>query len=62
MDIHLLNALGITNCALFRCNEANDIECLTTDLPWLNGIVTLDTHNRLLKEQTPSLFLCDFFY
>ncbi|MEM7421122.1 MAG: EAL domain-containing protein [Pseudomonadota bacterium] len=61
MDIHLLNALGITNCALFRCNKANDIECLTTDLPWLNGIVTLDTHNRLLKEQTPSLFLCDFF-
>jgi diguanylate cyclase (GGDEF)-like protein len=61
MDIHLLNALGITNCALFRCHSNDDIECLTSDLGWLQGVVLLDDQRRLVKSDIPSLFLTDFF-
>lgn len=61
MDIHLLNALGITNCALFRCHSDDNIECLTTDLDWLSGVVTLDEHHRMVNSTIPSLFLTDFF-
>ena len=61
MDIHLLNALGITNCALFRCNSESDIECLTPELPWLANVVTIDENNKLQKKHIPSIFLDDFF-
>ena len=61
MDIHLLNALGITNCALFKCNTESDIECLTPELPWLANVVTLDENNKLQKKHIPSIFLDDFF-
>ena len=61
MDIHLLNALGITNCALFRCNSESDIECLTPELPWLGNVVTIDENNKLQKKHIPSIFLDDFF-
>ncbi|MCG7639533.1 MULTISPECIES: hypothetical protein [unclassified Alteromonas] len=56
MDIHLLNALGITNCALFRCNSESDIECLTPELPWLANVVTIDENNKLQKKHIPSIF------
>ena len=61
MDIHLLNALGITNCALFKCNSETDIACLTPEIPWLADVVSLDDNNRLQKKHIPSLFLHDFF-
>ncbi|WP_394223565.1 putative bifunctional diguanylate cyclase/phosphodiesterase [Alteromonas gracilis] len=61
MDIHLLNALGITNCALFKCNSEKDIECLTPELPWLSNVVNLDNNNKLSKKHIPSIFLDDFF-
>jgi len=61
MDIHLLNALGITNCALFKCSAEEELECLTPELPWLPHVVTLDEKNRLQKKHIPSIFLDDFF-
>jgi len=61
MDIHLLNALGITNCALFKYTDSHELECLTPDLPWLSHVVTLDANNKLQKQQIPSVFLDDFF-
>ncbi|MCZ8530890.1 putative bifunctional diguanylate cyclase/phosphodiesterase [Alteromonas sp. PRIM-21] len=62
MDIHLLNALGITNCALFKCNSEDDITCLTPELPWLSNVVSLDENNKLQKKHVPSIFLDDFFF
>ncbi|BFT31456.1 hypothetical protein D210916BOD24_26320 [Alteromonas sp. D210916BOD_24] len=60
MDIHLLNALGITNCAMFRFHSRNDIECLTLDIPWLNSLALFDNRNRLSESTVQSLFLKDF--
>jgi diguanylate cyclase (GGDEF)-like protein len=61
MDIHLLNALGITNCALFKYNPEDDITCLTPELPWLADVVSLDDNNKLQRKHIPSIFLDDFF-
>ena len=61
MDIHLLNALGITNCALFKCSSEKDITCLTPELPWLADVVSLDDNNKLQRKHIPSIFLDDFF-
>ena len=61
MDIHLLNALGITNCALFKYTDSHELECLTPELPWLSQVVTLDANNNLEKQHIPSIFLDDFF-
>lgn len=61
MDIHLLNALGITNCALFKYNSEDDITCLTPELPWLADVVSLDDNNKLQRTHIPSIFLDDFF-
>lgn len=60
MDIHLLNALGITNCALFCYHNEGDIECLTSDIPWLKNIAVFDSNNRLAEPEISSLFLSDF--
>ena len=57
MDIHLLNALGITNCALFKYTDSHELECLTPELPWLSQVVTLDANNNLEKQHIPSIFL-----
>lgn len=61
MDIHLLNALGITSCALFQLRSDKDLQCLTTDIPWLYDVVSLDRNNCISQDSITSLFLADFF-
>jgi len=56
MDIHLLNALGITNCALFKCSAEEELECLTPELPWLPHVVTLDEKKPTTKKAYPLHF------
>jgi len=58
MDIHLLNALGITDCAIFK--STTSLKCLTPDVSWLHKIATLDDDNKVNPDSFPSIFLDDF--
>ena len=58
MDIHLLNALGITDCAIFR--STTSLQCLTPDVSWLHKIVSLDDDDKIKPDAFSSIFLNDF--
>ncbi|CAD5259213.1 Diguanylate cyclase/phosphodiesterase (GGDEF & EAL domains) with PAS/PAC sensor [Alteromonas sp. 38] len=58
MDIHLLNALGITDCAIFK--STTSLQCLTPDVSWLHKIATLDEDNKVNPDTFSSIFLDDF--
>ena len=58
MDIHLLNALGITDCAIFK--STTSLQCLTPDVSWLHKIATLDDDNKVNPDSFSSIFLDDF--
>ena len=58
MDIHLLNALGITDCAIFK--STTSLQCLTPDVSWLHKIATLDKDNKVKPDTFSSIFLDDF--
>ncbi len=58
MDIHLLNALGITDCAIFK--STTSLQCLTPDVSWLHKIAILDDDNKVNPENFSSIFLDDF--
>lgn len=58
MDIHLLNALGITDCAIFK--STTSLQCLTPDVSWLHKIATLDDDNKVKPDTFSSIFLDDF--
>ncbi|WOI38195.1 EAL domain-containing protein [Alteromonas sp. CI.11.F.A3] len=58
MDIHLLNALGITDCAIFK--STTSLQCLTPDVSWLHKIATLDDDNKVNPDNFSSIFLDDF--
>jgi diguanylate cyclase (GGDEF)-like protein len=58
MDIHLLNALGITDCAIFK--STTSLQCLTPDVSWLRKIATLDDDNKVKPDTFSSIFLDDF--
>lgn len=60
MDIHLLNALGITDCAIFKRNARAQIQCLTPEVCWLHKVVPLTDDNLLDPNTIMSLFLEDF--
>ena len=58
MDIHLLNALGITDCAIFK--STTSLQCLTPDVSWLHKIVSLDDDDKIKPDAFSSIFLNDF--
>ncbi|WP_288388676.1 EAL domain-containing protein [uncultured Alteromonas sp.] len=58
MDIHLLNALGITDCAIFK--STTSLQCLTPDVSWLHKIATLDKDNQVKPDTFSSIFLDHF--
>ena len=58
MDIHLLNALGITDCAIFK--STTSLLCLTPDVSWLHKIVSLDDDDKIRPDAFSSIFLNDF--
>ncbi|WP_372619928.1 sensor domain-containing protein [Alteromonas stellipolaris] len=58
MDIHLLNALGITDCAIFK--STTSLQCLTPDVSWLHKIAILDDDNKVNPDNFSSMFLDDF--
>ena len=58
MDIHLLNALGITDCAIFK--STTSLQCLTPDVSWLHKIATLDKDNQVKPDTFSSIFLDNF--
>lgn len=58
MDIHLLNALGITDCAIFK--STTTLQCLTPDVSWLHKIAILDDDNKVNPDNFSSMFLDDF--
>ncbi|RUP79979.1 GGDEF-domain containing protein [Alteromonas sp. KS69] len=58
MDIHLLNALGITDCAIFK--STTSLLCLTPDVSWLHKIVSLDDDDKIKPDAFSSIFLNDF--
>jgi len=60
MDIHLLNALGITDCAIFKFHTPSTIQCLTPEVSWLHKVVALDDENNESNCHTPSIYLNDF--
>lgn len=60
MDLHLLNALGITDCAMFKRGNDNQITCLTPNVGWLKFVVTLTPNNTIDLDTTPSIYLIDF--
>lgn len=61
MDIHLLNALGITSCAIFKIDASHELECLTPDISWLKVVASIDKNKNLQKHNVHSEFLVDFF-
>ena len=60
MDIHLLNALGITDCAIFKRCQSSQLTCLTPDVSWMRHIVTLTEENAFDISSSHSIFLDDF--
>ena len=58
MDIHLLNALGIIDCAIFKSTP--HLQCLTPNVAWLHKIVALEDDNKVKSDSFSSLFLDDF--
>ncbi|MEQ5809180.1 bifunctional diguanylate cyclase/phosphodiesterase [Alteromonas sp. NFXS44] len=59
MDIFHLNALGITDCALFELNERDELNCLTPTVHWVTDLVKVNELS-LDIESVRSLFLEDF--
>ncbi|MBU3021988.1 bifunctional diguanylate cyclase/phosphodiesterase [Aestuariibacter sp. A3R04] len=59
MDIFQLNALGITDCALFEFTSGNELRCLTPTVHWLADIIKIK-ENSLFVDTVESLFLDDF--
>ena len=60
MDIQLLNALGITDCAIFKRNDELQIQCITPEVSWLKKVVPLTSNNIINLRAVSSIFLKDF--
>lgn len=61
MDIQLLNALGVTDCAIFTPIDTNHYACLTPEVEWSAHILPETKANEPFSSFR-SLFLNDFLF